>query len=78
MAESPSHGDGHIIRNKRGNINGQTIWNRRHPRRGGGDNSWGMYPHNEYRLLDKKYTYSYMIELVEKGSDKNDYLNSRK
>ena len=35
----------------------------------GGDNSWGMYPHNEYRLLDKKYTYSYMIELVEKGSD---------
>lgn len=32
----------------------------------GGDNSWGMYPHNEYRLLDKKYTYSYMIELVEK------------
>ena len=44
----------------------------------GGDNSWGMYPHNEYRLLDKKYTYSYMIELVEKGSDKNDYLNSRK
>ena len=44
----------------------------------GGDNSWGMYPHNEYRLLDKKYTYSDMIELVEKGSDKNDYLNSRK
>ncbi len=35
----------------------------------GGDNSWGMYPHNEYRLLDKKYTYSYMIELVEKKSD---------
>ena len=35
----------------------------------GGDNSWGMYPHNEYRLLDKKYTYSYMIELVEKNSD---------
>ncbi len=37
MAESPSHRDGHIIRNKRGNINGQTIWNRRHPRRGGGE-----------------------------------------
>lgn len=35
----------------------------------GGDNSWGMYPHNEYRLLDKKYTYSYMIELVKKNSD---------
>ena len=35
----------------------------------GGDNSWGMYPHNKYRLLDKKYVYSYMIELVEKSSD---------
>ncbi len=31
----------------------------------GGDNSWGMLPHSEYRLLDKKYSYSYMIELVE-------------
>lgn len=30
----------------------------------GGDNSWGMNPHNEYRLLDKKYSYSYMIELI--------------
>lgn len=35
----------------------------------GGDNSWGMYPHNEYRLLDKKYSYSYMIELIGKGAD---------
>ena len=35
----------------------------------GGDNSWGMYPYNKYRLLDKKYVYSYMIELAEKGSD---------
>lgn len=35
----------------------------------GGDNSWGMYPHNKYRLLDKKYVYSYMIELIEKSSD---------
>lgn len=32
----------------------------------GGDDSWGMYPHNEYRLLDKKYSYSYLIELIEK------------
>ena len=31
----------------------------------GGDNSWGMYPHNKYRLLDKKYVYSYMIELID-------------
>lgn len=30
----------------------------------GGDNSWGMYPHNEYRLLDKKYSYSYMMEFI--------------
>lgn len=30
----------------------------------GGDNSWGMYPHNEYRLLNKKYTYSYILDLV--------------
>lgn len=31
----------------------------------GGDNSWGMYPHSQYRLLDKTYEYSYLIELVE-------------
>ena len=31
----------------------------------GGDNSWGMYPHNEYRLLDKKYSYSYKLQLVD-------------
>lgn len=31
----------------------------------GGDNSWGMYPHDEYRLLDKHYTYSYIMELVD-------------
>lgn len=30
----------------------------------GGDNSWGMYPHKEYRLFDKKYIYSYKIKLV--------------
>lgn len=28
----------------------------------GGDNSWGELPHKEYRLLDKKYSYSYLIE----------------
>ena len=31
----------------------------------GGDNSWGMYPHPEYRLTDKKYSYSYRISLVD-------------
>jgi beta-galactosidase len=30
----------------------------------GGDDSWGALPHIQYRLLDKKYTYSYTIKLV--------------
>jgi beta-galactosidase len=30
----------------------------------GGDNSWGALPHEPYRLLDKKYSYSYVIRLV--------------
>ena len=33
----------------------------------GGDNSWGALPHEPYRLLDKKYSYSYIIRLVEKA-----------
>lgn len=32
----------------------------------GGDNSWGELPHYEYRMLDKKYTYSYTLKLIEK------------
>lgn len=32
----------------------------------GGDDSWGRLPHEPYRLLDKKYTYSYIIRLVDK------------
>jgi beta-galactosidase len=32
----------------------------------GGDNSWGALPHDPYRLLDKKYSYSYVIRLVDK------------
>ena len=31
----------------------------------GGDNSWGALPHQQYRLLDKKYTYSYVMRLIE-------------
>jgi beta-galactosidase len=31
----------------------------------GGDNSWGALPHQQYRLLEKKYTYSYIIRLTE-------------
>lgn len=32
----------------------------------GGDNSWGAYPYDEYRLTDKQYSYSYTIRLIEK------------
>jgi beta-galactosidase len=31
----------------------------------GGDNSWGALPHNQYRLLDKKYSYSYILSLAD-------------
>ena len=31
----------------------------------GGDNSWGMLPHRQYRLLDKRYTYGYVIRLLD-------------
>ncbi len=31
-----------------------------------GDNSWGALPHQPYRLLNKKYTYTYTISPVEK------------
>lgn len=31
----------------------------------GGDNSWGALPHDQYRLLDKKYSYSYTLRLVD-------------
>lgn len=30
----------------------------------GGDNSWGALPHQQYRLLDKKYSYSYIVRLL--------------
>ena len=32
----------------------------------GGDNSWGALPHQQYRMLDKKYAYSYVMRLIEK------------
>ncbi|WEK33579.1 MAG: glycoside hydrolase family 2 TIM barrel-domain containing protein [Candidatus Pseudobacter hemicellulosilyticus] len=32
----------------------------------GGDDSWGALPHDEYRLLDKQYSYSYIISLLGK------------
>lgn len=30
----------------------------------GGDDSWGALPHEKYRLLEKKYSYSYIIRLL--------------
>jgi beta-galactosidase len=39
----------------------------------GGDNSWGALPHDQYRLLDKKYSYSYTIRLI----DANDTVLAR-
>jgi beta-galactosidase len=30
----------------------------------GGDDSWGALPHPEYRLTEKKYSYSYIIRLL--------------
>lgn len=30
----------------------------------GGDDSWGRLPHDPYRLLDKQYSYTYTISLV--------------
>jgi beta-galactosidase len=31
----------------------------------GGDDSWGALPHDQYSLLDKKYSFSYVIRLVD-------------
>ncbi len=31
----------------------------------GGDNSWGALPHQQYRLLEKKYNYAYRIRLMQ-------------
>ena len=30
----------------------------------GGDNSWGALPHKKYRLLDDKYSYSFIFSLI--------------
>ena len=31
----------------------------------GGDDSWGRYPHQQYRLEDNSYQYSYIISLID-------------
>lgn len=30
----------------------------------GGDDSWGKFPHNQYRLFEKQYIYRYILELT--------------
>lgn len=32
----------------------------------GGDDSWGALPHEQYRLKDKVYTYSYIVRILDK------------
>ncbi|RZK60127.1 MAG: DUF4981 domain-containing protein [Pedobacter sp.] len=34
----------------------------------GGDNSWGALPHAPYQLMEKKYSYSYIIRLISKDN----------
>ena len=36
----------------------------------GGDNSWGALPHEQYRLLGKKYSYSYRLQLTDGRPEK--------
>ena len=31
----------------------------------GGDNTWGQFPYKQYRMLDKQYSYSYILDLVQ-------------
>lgn len=31
----------------------------------GGDNTWGLLPYNQYRMLDEEYTYSYILRLID-------------
>jgi len=35
----------------------------------GGDNSWGALPHEQYRLLNKKYSYSYTLQLIDNKTE---------
>ncbi|RYZ51767.1 MAG: hypothetical protein EOO14_17560, partial [Chitinophagaceae bacterium] len=34
----------------------------------GGDNSWGALPHPQYRLTEKKYTYTYTVRLIDQDN----------
>jgi len=35
----------------------------------GGDDSWGALPHSPYRLMAKKYSFSYIIRLIDKDNE---------
>jgi beta-galactosidase len=35
----------------------------------GGDNSWGAWTHDQYRLTDKNYSYSFRMRPIAEGDD---------
>jgi beta-galactosidase len=35
----------------------------------GGDNSWGAWTHDQYRLTEKEYSYSFRIKGLTSGDD---------
>jgi len=35
----------------------------------GGDTSWGAWTHDEYRLTDKNYSYSFRMKALKSGDD---------
>ncbi|KJD34694.1 beta-galactosidase [Tamlana nanhaiensis] len=39
----------------------------------GGDNSWGAYPHRQYRLENDTYSFTFKIELLNKQNNFNNY-----
>jgi len=35
----------------------------------GGDNSWGAWTHDKYRLTEKEYSYSFRIKIINEDED---------
>lgn len=44
----------------------------------GGDDSWGRFPHDEYRLTDSTYRYAYTISAVYPGVEATAHVRSQK
>jgi len=36
----------------------------------GGDNSWGAYPHDQYRIFTKEYSYKFVLRPFDNGIDR--------